>query len=61
MLVRHRQEVYEWPRMDRVATVPAPGCNDCDTKPVDFSRLLGKIEIELRHAGEISRMRYQLK
>jgi hypothetical protein len=36
-------------------------CNDCDAKPVDFSRLLGKIEIELRHAGEMSRMRCQLK
>ena len=47
--------------MGRVATEPAPGCNDCDAKPVDFPRLLGKIEIELRHAGEVIRMRCQLK
>jgi hypothetical protein len=38
--------------MDRVATVPAPGYNGHDTKPVDFSRLVGKIEIELRCACE---------
>jgi hypothetical protein len=47
--------------MGRVATEPAPGCDDCNAKPVDFSRLLGKIKIELRHAGEMSRMRCQLK
>jgi hypothetical protein len=61
MLVRHRQEVYEWPPVDQVAAVPAPGCNDHDAKPVDFFRLVGKIEIELQHAGETGRRRYQLK
>src|ERR1700691_493489 len=29
------------------------GCDDYDTKPVDFSRLLGKIEALLQRAGKI--------
>jgi len=31
----------------------AAGCDDYDTKPVDFSRLLGKIEALLQRAGKI--------
>ena len=29
------------------------GCDDYDTKPVDFARLLGKIEALLQRAGKI--------
>jgi DNA-binding response OmpR family regulator len=31
----------------------AAGCDDYDTKPVDFPRLLGKIEALLQRAGKI--------
>ncbi|MGA2088721.1 MAG: response regulator [Stellaceae bacterium] len=31
----------------------AAGCDDYDTKPVDFPRLLGKIETLLRQAGKL--------
>jgi two-component system, cell cycle response regulator DivK len=31
----------------------AAGCDDYDTKPVDFPRLLGKIESLLRQAGKL--------
>ncbi len=31
----------------------AAGCDDYDTKPVDFPRLLGKIETQLRRIGKI--------
>jgi len=30
----------------------AAGCDDYDTKPIDFSRLVAKIEAQLNHRGE---------
>ena len=35
----------------------AVGCDDYDTKPIEFERLLEKIALQLEHAGKTTRTR----
>jgi two-component system, cell cycle response regulator DivK len=35
----------------------AVGCDDYDTKPIEFERLLDKIALQLEHAGKTNRTR----
>jgi CheY-like chemotaxis protein len=35
----------------------AAGCDDYDTKPIEFERLLAKIALRLEHAGKTNRTR----